>query len=310
METLRDGTVVRVDARRCEIALDGETLAAPLRGRLFEEPGEDKVPVAVGDRVRLRQEADGPAVAEVLPRRNLFARRASGPDAKRQLIAANLDQVVVVNSFGVPPFSSISADRILAAAHFHDLPAVMVLNKADLASPSQLEAVRATYERAGYPVLVTSALLGLGIEELGRRLRGRVSVVYGLSGTGKSSLLNRVEAGLGLRTRAVSRALRSGTHATAFARLWPLAGGGAVIDTPGVRVFRPHGIPPWELRLHFPELAAVGRSCRFPACQHRDEPGCSVPAALASGALAESRLRSYLEILQELEQAYGGTGRG
>ncbi|TAH39317.1 MAG: ribosome small subunit-dependent GTPase A [Planctomycetota bacterium] len=305
---LREGLVTRVDARQCDVAVGGQTVAATLRGRLFEEHGEDRSPVAVGDRVRLGTEGGELAIEEILPRRNVFARRASGAEVRRQLIAANVDQLLVVSSFGTPPFSSITADRILAAAHFHGVPAVLVLNKADLAAPGQLEAVRLTYERAGYPVLATSAADNTGIEALRECLRGRTSVVYGLSGAGKSTLLNIIEPGLGLRVQAVSRALRSGQHTTTFARMHALALGGAVIDTPGVRSFRPYGIPPWELRLHFPEIAAAGARCSMRACQHRDEPGCAVRAAVEGAALPESRYRSYLELLAELEQIYGGPG--
>lgn len=304
----REGVVTRVDARQCEVFVDGRSVSASLRGRLFEEKGEDRSPLAVGDRVLLGTDAGELAIQEILPRRNLFARRASGPEARRQLIAANVDQVLAVLSFGTPPFSSITADRILAAAHFHGVPAVLVLNKVDQARPQQLDAVRRTYEDAGYPVLPTSATGNAGIEALRGTLGGRTSVIYGLSGSGKSSLLNVIEPGLGLRVKAVSRALKSGQHTTTFARLYPLAAGGAVIDTPGVRSFRPYGIPPWELRLHFPELARLGAQCHFPACVHRDEPGCAVRAAAEGGALPESRYRSYLEILEELEQVYGGTG--
>lgn len=302
------GTVVRVDARQCEVELDGRELPALLRGRLFESAREDRLPVAVGDRVRLAQEGEEYAIEEVLPRRNFFARRAAGEDLRRQILAANVDQVVCVCSFGYPPFSSVTADRILCAAHFHDIPAVLVLNKTDKARRRQVEAIRATYEAAGYRVLPTSAKRGEGIEELAACLRDRVSVFYGLSGTGKSSLLNCIEPGLGLRTREVSAALRSGRHTTTFARLYRLRMGGAVIDTPGVRVFRPYGIPPHELRLHFPEFVEPGRRCRFPACLHREEPDCAVRAAVEAGELPESRWRSYLEILEELEEVFGGQG--
>lgn len=307
-EALREGLVTRVDARRCEVVLGGEPVLAAIAGRLFEAPGEDKVPVAVGDRVLLRAEEGELAIHEVLPRRNFFARRAPTPEVRRQVVAANVDQVLVVSSFGTPPFSSITADRILVAAHFHDLPAALVLNKLDLARARQVAPIRATYEAAGYPVLATSARHGDGLDAFRERLRGRTSVIYGLSGVGKSALLNAIEPGLGLRTKEVSAALRGGRHATAFARYFRLAMGGAVIDTPGVRVFRPYGIPPKELRLHFPDLAAAGKACSYPDCLHREEPGCAVRAAVAGGCFPESRYRSYLEILAELEWIYWGPG--
>jgi ribosome biogenesis GTPase len=311
LEPPREGLVVRVDARQCEVRLDGEDEVRPavLRGRLFEERGEDKMPVAVGDRVMLSaDEATGElAIDEILPRRNVLARRAAGEEVRRQLLAANLDQVVLVSCFGTPPFSSILTDRILAAASFAELPVVLVLNKTDQAKRRKMARIVETYEGSGLRVLPTSAERGDGVEELAAALRGRTSVLYGLSGVGKSSLLNRIEPGLGLRTREVSASLKSGRHTTTFARLYRLAMGGAVIDTPGVRVFRPFGIPPHELRLHFPELRDRGSGCRYPGCLHRGEPECAVADALAADEIPASRYRSYLELLEELETVYGGT---
>jgi len=302
-----EGTVIRVDARQCEVLRDDEESPRPaqMRGRLWEANTEDKSPVAVGDRVVLEHEEDGDAISEVLPRRNEFSRRAAGEDPRRQLLAANVDQIVLVSCFGTPPFSSITTDRILASASFAGIPAVVVLNKIDKAKTKKIEKIAATYLRVGVPLLLTSAETGEGCDALAQVLSGKVSVLYGLSGVGKSSLLNQVEDGLGLRTREVSESLKSGRHTTTFARLYPLESGGAVIDTPGARTFRPWGIPSHELRLHYPEMALVGRECRFPACLHRDEPDCAVLAAAERDEIAASRIRSYHELLAELQSVYG-----
>ncbi len=305
-----DPLVVRVDARQCEVMVDGQIRPARLRGRLFENRSADKNPVAVGDHVVLSQEEHELAIDAVLPRRNLFARRVAGDDAdRRQILAANVDQVVVVNSVGLPPFSSIVADRILATCSFAEIPSVLVLNKIDQAKKRKLEKIQASYRQAGCTVLLTSATEQLGMDELLSALRGKVSVLYGLSGVGKSTLMNALDSSLRLEVREASHSLQSGRHTTTFSRWYPLAEGGAVIDTPGVRKFRPYGIPPHELRLHFPELRALGTACRFPACMHRDEPDCAVLSALEQKQLPASRYRSYLELLEELEGVYGGTGR-
>lgn len=302
-----EGTVIRVDARQCEVLRDHEESPRPaqMRGRLWEANTEDKSPVAVGDRVHLEHEEDGDAISEVLPRRNEFSRRAAGEDPRRQLLAANVDQIVLVSCFGTPPFSSLTTDRILASASFAGISALVVLNKIDKAKPKKIDKIAATYQRVGISLLLTSAETGEGCQALADALKDKVSVLYGLSGVGKSSLLNRVEDGLGLRTREVSESLKSGRHTTTFARLYPLEVGGAVIDTPGARTFRPWGIPPHELRLHYPEMAMVGRDCRFPACLHRDEPDCAVLAAAERDEIAASRMRSYHELLAELQSVYG-----
>jgi ribosome biogenesis GTPase / thiamine phosphate phosphatase len=302
-------TVVRVDARQCDVLPDGhqEACGAHVRGRIYADRGSDKVPVAVGDRVLLSPSSEGFVIDEVLPRRNIFCRRAAGEDSRRQLLATNVDQVVLVACFGTPPFSSMTTDRILAAASFSDIPVAVVLNKTDRAKPQKIEKIAATYRNLGIPLLLTSAAQEIGIEEFKSLLKGKISVLYGLSGVGKSSLLNLVETGLGLRTREVSAGLKSGRHTTTYARLYPLPVGGSVVDTPGVRVFRPYGIPPLELRLHFPELASAGKSCHYSSCCHRGEPGCVVPEAIAQGRIAPSRHRTYLVLLEELEAEYGPT---
>jgi len=298
---------VRVDARQCEVQCDDEqrVQAALMRGRLWEGSQEDKVPLAVGDRVQINRDGEDLAIDKVLPRKNLLARRAAGEDLRRQLLAANVDQLVLVSCFGTPPFSSITTDRILAAAAFADIPVCLVLNKVDQAKPKKIEKIAGTYQNLDMDVLLTSAETGEGTEQLRERLVGKISVLYGLSGVGKSSLLNCVETGLGIRTRQVSQSLQSGRHTTTFAQLYRLQAGGAVIDTPGARTFRPYGIPPHELRLLYPEFAQLGRSCRFPSCLHRTEPNCAVREQLDLGAIAPSRMRSYLELLSELEKLYG-----
>ena len=302
--------VLRVDARQCELRLaDGATRTAGWRSRVFDRRGDDRVPIAVGDRVLLEEGAVDLAVSEVLPRKNLFCRRGSGEDLnERQLLAANVDQVVVISSLAEPPFSSIAADRILVACSFAGIPTRLVLNKVDLGTAEQLAAIQATYAAANVTVHATSAARGDGMSELQSAIGGRISVFYGLSGVGKSSLLNLLAPGLNLATRASSAALGSGRHTTSNSQLYELPGGGGIIDTPGVRKFRPYGLPSAELRLHFPELRAVESGCRFANCSHRTEPGCGLRESVAAGRVPESRFRSYLEILLELEAIHGGTG--
>ncbi|MBT7011495.1 MAG: ribosome small subunit-dependent GTPase A [Planctomycetes bacterium] len=297
-----EGLVVRVDARQCDVEIAGEMRAALMRGRLFENRGIDKMPIAVGDRVMLHENGDELAIQEGLPRDNLFARRVTGEETRRQLLAVNVDQVVIVACFGTPPFSSITTDRILAACSFASIPAVLVLNKSDKAKRGKRRRVMETYQTGGFKIIETSAADETGIDDFADVVRGKRSVLYGLSGVGKSSLLNLIESGLGLKTREISKSLKSGRHTTTFARLYHLEMGGSVIDTPGVRAFRPHGIPSGELRLHWPEFAELGRECDYDDCTHRHEPGCKVTAAVDADEIAASRYRSYESLLCELEE--------
>ena len=303
------GTIVRVDARQCEVLVDGETdpLPAHMRGKIFAGRSEDKTPVAVGDVVDLERSELGLSIEKTHTRTNLFCRRSAGGDTRRQPLAANVDQVVLVACFGTPPFSSMTTDRILAATSFAGIPTTIVINKTDQAKKGKREKIARTYRAIAQPLLFTSAALREGIEEFRDLLLGKTSVLYGLSGVGKSSLLNLIEEGLGIKTREVSASLRSGRHTTTYARLYPLkgAGGGSVIDTPGVRSFRPYGIPPKELKMHFAELVTASQMCQFHSCYHRKEPGCSILKAIEDGRISETRYRAYLEILTELEEEYG-----
>lgn len=302
-DSMTEGVVVRVDARQCEVRKQGKVFPAAMRGRLFDKKRLDKVPVAVGDHVLVTQEGDGLAIAEVLPRGNLFGRCAAGDDSRRQILAANLDQVVHVACFGTPPFSSLTSDRILVAAGAASIPSVLVVNKLDLDDKNLAEGIQKTYALANTEVILTSAETQLGVDTLSTCLAGKQSLLYGLSGVGKSTLLNQIDPELDLKTREVSGSLHAGRHTTTFAKMYDLALGGTVIDTPGVRSFRPFGIPANELRLHFPEMALLGRQCRFSGCLHQDEPKCKVRESHEAGEIAPSRFRSYLSILQEIADA-------
>jgi ribosome biogenesis GTPase len=237
----RVGLVVRVDAKVCHVEV-GERLQAVPRGTLFEELGARKNPIAVGDRVEVSLEGDPPGIETVLERRNYLGRVASSHDPREQvLVAANVDALFVVGSLVDPGFSSNRTDRILAACAWHGVPAALVLNKIDLVERDEVDAVRATYEAVPIEVLETCAKDGRGVPELAARLEGRVTVLYGPSGAGKSTLLNRIQPGLRIKEGRISRYWRQGKHTTTFSTMHRLPGGGYVVDTPGIRVFRLHG---------------------------------------------------------------------
>jgi ribosome biogenesis GTPase len=293
---------MRTDARVIHVEIDGEVRPCTPRGKLFEERSlEIKSIVVVGDRVRLSRSGDVPGIEEVLPRRNSLSRVASVHDPREQVLFANVDQLFVIGSVANPGFSSGRTDRILAACRYSEIPARLVLNKIDLDRGHEREPLRATYEAAGVAVHEVSALEGVGIETIRALLGGKVSVFYGGSGVGKSTLLNALEPELALRTGKISKYWDAGKHTTSFSQMHHLPGaGGWAIDTPGVRVFRLHGINAAELRDLFPEFARYAGRCRYVNCSHDHEPECAVFEAVEHGELAPTRYASYVEILDEL----------
>jgi ribosome biogenesis GTPase len=307
MSELREGLVVRTDAKVCHVDVDGRALVAVPRGLLYE-PGtrtQQKNPVAAGDRVELDLSSSPASLLRVLPRRNWLGRVASSHDPREQVLFANVDQLLVVASFVHPLFSSNRTDRILAACCRARIPPVLVLNKIDLAEPEERASIVATYRAIPIPVLECCALDGRGLDELRALLRDRVSALYGASGAGKSTLVNALQPGLELKVARISGFWQQGKHTTTAAQLHRLDFGGWVVDTPGIRVFRLFGVPPEELRHLFPDFGPFEGRCRFPDCTHDHEPECAVFAAVEGGRLAASRYASYVELLDELRSASG-----
>lgn len=299
MSELREGVVMRMDAKVCHVETGGEVVLAAPRGALFEDLAGVKNPVAVGDRVMIDPGGDPVSLVEVLPRRNQLSRTASSHDPREQVLAANVDQLLVIASVKSPKFSSNRTDRILAACRWHDIPATLVLNKVDLAKPDEIAALRATYESVPVPILETCATDGRGVDELREMLRGKTSILYGASGAGKSTLLNALQPGLALKVGKISRYWEQGKHTTTFSQLHHLEFGADVIDTPGIRVFRIHDIHRSELKGLFLEFARYEDRCKFPNCSHDHEPECAVLDALEDGEIAQTRYMSYLEMLVE-----------
>ena len=297
------GRVVRADARVYHVEVRGEVRLFAAAGKLFEDrERQTKNPIAVGDQVRVRLDSEQPYIEEVLPRRNSLSRITSSHDPREQILCANVDQLFVIASLAQPGFSSNRTDRILAACRYEEIPAHLVLNKVDLAEPDETEEIEATYRAAGVRVHRTCATSGEGLEPLRALLSGRVSVFYGGSGAGKSTILNALQPGLGLKVGKISKYWDAGKHTTSFSQLHRLpSADGWVVDTPGVRVFRLYGINKAELPDLFPEFELFQSRCRFPSCSHDHEPDCAVFQAVEDGEIAPTRYASYVEILDELE---------
>lgn len=300
---------------------DGDDVEASLRGRLKKadygrreggamrrdtvEAADRVLKLAVGDRVVLeRDDRDGAwAITEIQPRTSRLARRAPGGGHGERIVAANIDQVVVVFAAAKPEPHPRMLDRFLVIAEANDLAARIVINKVELVGHDAARRRFAAYERAGYPVHYTSAKAGIGMQELHDTLAGRVSVLTGPSGVGKSSLVNALFPGVDLRVGEISESVNKGRHTTVGSHAHPLpdAAGGFIIDTPGLREVGMWSLPVEELGRYFPELRPHLEQCRFGDCAHDAEPDCAVRAAVAAGEVSAERYDSYRRLREELE---------
>lgn len=290
----RDEWDVRLD--------DGRAVKCSIRARHFAEPGQDEKVLVAGDLVEVSVLPNGACVVEGrLPRTTTLCRLLPGSRRpKGQVIVANAEQVVVVASLGAPRLNRRLVDRFLVISESAGLDSVVVLNKIDLVSEDEWLPVARAYERAGYTVVPTSALDGRGVGRLDSLIRGHFSVLAGASGVGKSSLLNAIDPGLGLRVRAVSAKSGKGRHTTTNVVVVPLKDGTLVADTPGFRELGLWRVRADELGGLFPEFREYVSLCRFRGCRHGPEPGCAVKEAVEAGEIDRDRYDSYLRLLDEL----------
>lgn len=304
-----EGTVIKAHGGFYYVKTQDGLLACRVRGALKQAAWESDL-IAVGDRVRVTSTGLGQGVLEeVLPRETTLSRQAPLPKGRRpigwtereQVLVANPDQAVFVFAVREPEPNVRLLDRFLVAAGRAGIDALTCANKIDLLSrdedPSQIFGL---YQKIGYEVLYTSALTGEGVDELRERLRGKLSVLAGPSGTGKSSLLNVVQPGLGLKVREISLAVGKGRHTTIMPELLELEVGGYVADTPGLRAFALWDIVPEELEGFYPEIACLAPDCRYPGCSHLHEPGCAVMAAVERNDVHPARYESYRLLYQDL----------
>ena len=301
------------------MAESGIVWSCKVRGRLKKGPRRAQTVAVVGDRVRflvLDSDPDDPSgvIEEVLPRRNRISRLAARRSGGRteQVLMANLDQVVAVQSLREPSPQTGFVDRLLVAAERFGVAGVLVLNKCDLAldlADGASELRKWDYFAGfGYRVIWTSATSGRGMSELHDILTDRISLMIGASGVGKSTLLNVIQPGLKLRVREVTEKTGLGRHTTTLTELFPLRDGGFIADSPGIRGFDPWDIDPLQLRDYFPDFAESGLDCRFRTCLHRDEPQCGVKAMVTAGKIPAWRHKAYLALLKDLEERRAGPG--
>jgi len=265
-------------------------------------------PLAVGDNVEIGVELESEQsaiITAILPRRNYINRQSPRQKYQHHIVAANLDQSVLVATLKEPRTSQGFIDRFLVASEMYHVPAVLVFNKADLYGEKEnslFEDWSAMYSGIGYPVLLVSATQNTGMDELAAWLKDKTSLFSGHSGVGKSSLLNILVPGLELKTKEVSGWSGKGLHTTTFAEMYDLPDGGRIIDTPGMREFGLVDISRQELSHYFPEMKIKLTECQFNNCLHLHEPGCAVKEAVINGEIREERYLSYAGILDSIPE--------
>lgn len=291
------GLVTRLQSGFYTVEIDHTVITCRLRG-IHKKSRQNEDIVAVGDWVKVTLLDDGSGmIEEVLPREKSFFRLA--PDARgdyKQVLLANPDQVVLVFSCADPEPSLRMLDRFLVITEKQKIPVLIVANKVDLVGIQAAEALFSIYRRIGYEVLFTSAKSQLHIAELEKKLTGKISALSGPSGVGKSSLLNQMQPGLGLRIGGLKDSSKKGKHTTVVRELFPLEGGGYVADMPGLRSLSLWDTEPEELDGYFPELRDLVADCQFNDCTHIVEPGCAVKKALETGEVSSARYESYVRL--------------
>lgn len=296
------GVVLRATGSLYEVLMGERTVSCRIRGRLRLKGVRSTNPVVVGDIVRCERDETGETViADVEPRRNYIIRRASNLSKESHIIAANLDQALLVATLFSPETAPEFIDRFLVTCEAYKVPVTILLAKADLArtAPEAMAAFHDTYERAGYRVIDVSATEGEGVDTVRDLLRGRTTLLSGNSGVGKSTLVAAVERTAEVRTAEISRSHHKGRHTTTFSTMYPLSEGGYIIDTPGIKGFGLIDIDDAELAHYFPEMMRWLPECRYYNCSHTHEPDCAVIEAVERGDIALSRYESYLKILDE-----------
>ena len=284
---------------------DGQLLQSKVKGNFRLKGIRSTNPVAVGDRVQIVTNPEGTAfITEIDDRRNYIIRKSINLSKQSHIIAANVDQALLVVTVNYPQTSTTFIDRFLASAEAYRVPVILLFNKTDLLDADEVhyqQMLITLYETVGYECRAISAETGEGVDALKALLAGKITLLSGNSGVGKSTLINRLVPGVNLRTAEISDAHNAGQHTTTFSEMIPLEDGGWLIDTPGIKGFGTFDMEPEELTSYFKEIFHFSKDCRFSNCTHTHEPGCAVLKALEDHYIAQSRYQSYLSMLEDKE---------
>ncbi|MBK9729774.1 MAG: ribosome small subunit-dependent GTPase A [Chitinophagaceae bacterium] len=283
---------------------DGSVLSCRIKGKLRLIDRRTTTPVNIGDLVMVSVEESDATIREVLPRRNYIIRQSTHNRTAEHIIAANIDQAFIMATIAMPRTSTGFIDRFLVTATAYHIPSIVLFNKIDLYDEKEMELVnylKDVYSKIGFVTVCTSAEKNTGVEEVRELMKGKISLLAGHSGVGKSTLINKIDPMLDLRTAEVAVYNQKGKHTTTFAEMFELPFGGFIIDTPGIKEFGILDFEPSEVAQYFPEMEKVRHDCRFNNCMHINEPGCAVKAAVEEGVIPVSRYENYLSIMHELK---------
>ncbi len=299
-----EGLVLKSTGMWYKVQTEEGILECRIRGKLRLKGIKSTNPVAVGDRVIVdtaNTEDGQAAITKLLERKNHIIRKSVNLSKQNQILAANVDQALLVATLSHPQTHLRFIDRFAVSAEAYDIPFILVFNKIDIYGEEQadeLEFLRIVYEQAGYQVLEVSAKDGTGIKALKELLHGKVSLLAGHSGVGKSTLANKIDPKLDLKTNVISESHEQGQHTTTFAEMHALPEGGYLIDSPGIRGFGLFNMEPEEIGDYFPEIFRLSGDCKFNNCLHQHEPGCAVKKAVEENKLAFTRYESYLNFIE------------
>lgn len=285
---------------------NGDFINCKIKGNFRLKGIRSTNPIAVGDNVDIVLNQEGTAfITHICERRNYIIRKSQNLSKQSHIIAANVDQALLIVTVNYPQTSTIFIDRFLATAEAYSVPVVLVFNKNDILTDEERhyqEMMVKLYSNIGYTCLIISATTGQGIEELTPLLQGKITLLSGNSGVGKSTLINRILPDANLRTSAISDAHNTGMHTTTFSEMIEMANNGYLIDTPGIKGFGTFDIEPEELTSYFRDIFHFSKNCRFNNCTHTHEPGCAVLEAVKEHYISESRYQSYLSMLTDKDE--------
>ena len=284
---------------------EGSTVECKIKGNFRLKGIRSTNPVAVGDRVKIIRNQEGTAfITEIEDRKNYIIRRSSNLSKQSHIIASNLDQCMLIVTVNYPETSTTFIDRFLASAEAYRVPVCLVFNKTDRYSEDEnryLDGLINLYTTIGYQCYKVSALNNIGIEEIKKALEGKITLFSGNSGVGKSTLINAILPEQNLKTGDISNVHNNGTHTPTFSEMFPVNGGGYIIDTPGIKGFGTFDMEDEEVGHYFKEIFKFSADCKYGNCTHRHEPGCAVREAVEKHYISESRYTSYLSILDDKE---------